>query len=302
MRGAEFAELSTFVAVAETGSFTKAAQRLGIAVPTVSQTVRTLEERLDIRLLNRTTRSVAPTEAGERLLSDMQGILTQVEQAIEGVNAFRDKPTGTLRLITMRPAATTLVMPLVPQFLTEYPGITLELSADDSTTDIIAGRFDAGIRIEHLIERDMIAIPILRDLRLFAIASPGYLARCGPPSSPADLHDHACIRLRWVHDGTIMNWDFVDAKGGRGDIAVSGPLIVNDMHLVLRSVLAGIGIGYLPEPLVRDYLADGQLVRVLDGWSGYRSGLFLYYPSRRQIPMPLQAFIDFIHRNRRTIT
>jgi DNA-binding transcriptional LysR family regulator len=299
MRGSEFAELSTFVAVAETGSFTKAAARLGVALPTVSQTVRTLEERLGIRLLNRTTRSVAPTEAGERLLLDMQGILQQVDQAIEGVNAFRDKPTGSLRLITMRPAATTLIAPLIPQFLAEYPGITLELAADDTNTDIVSGRFDAGIRVEHLIEKDMIALPILRDIAILPVAAPSYLARRGTPLAPADLPHHDCIRLRWAYDGTIQHWDLNHPDVGKLDIAVNGPLILNDMHLVLRTALAGVGVGYLPEPMVRAQLANGSLVRLLDGWAGYRAGLYLYYPSRRQMPRPLQVFIEFIEKNRR---
>ncbi|HTH96230.1 MAG TPA: LysR family transcriptional regulator [Stellaceae bacterium] len=301
MRGTEFAELSTFVAVAEEGSFTKAAQRLGIALPTVSQTVRTLEERLGVRLLNRTTRSVALTEAGERLLGDMQAVLNQVDLALEGVNAFRDTPTGTLRLIAMRPAANTLIAPLIPSFLAEYPGISVELAADDTNLDIVSGRFDAGIRIENMIEKDMIALPILRDIPIYPVATPAYLERHGVPQTPADLHQHDCLRLRWAYDHTLQHWGLSHPDGTYAEIAVNGRLIVNDMHLVLRMMLAGVGIGYLPEPMLRPYLANGSAVRLLDSWAGKRTGLFLSYPSRRQMPRPLQAFIEFIERNRREI-
>ena len=301
MRGTEFAELSTFVAVAERSSFTKAAAQLGIALPTVSQTVRALEERLGVRLLNRTTRSVALTEAGARLLGDMRTILETMDQAMENVNAFRDSPTGTLRLTAFRPAAAALVAALLPRFLAEYPAVHAEVTADDTSTDIVSGHFDAGIRPGRQIEKDMIAVPLLKEFRMIAVAAPSYLERRAPPAAPADLYEHDCIRLRAPWDGALHSWDFRHRRGKVVDIAVQGRLIVNDVHLMSSAVLAGGGIGYLPEPMIVPELAEKRLARVMDEWAGLRSGLFLYYPGRRQVPGPLRAFIDFIERNRQQI-
>jgi DNA-binding transcriptional LysR family regulator len=293
MRGTQFAELSAFVAVAEHRNFTKAAAQLGISRPALSHSIRSLEERLGVRLLNRTTRSVALTEVGERLLADAQPVLDGVDKAIEAVNAFRDKPSGALRLNTARAVATLLIGPLLPKFLAQFPNIKLEVAADDTHSDIVSGRFDAGIRIGERIAKDMIAVRLLDDQRFIAIASPAYLAHHPPPATPQDLHTHNCVRLRSDWDGLIQPWIFENA-GRRLEAAVDGSLVLNDWYLVVNAVLEGIGVGYVPELLISSYVANGRLVRLLENWCGHVSGVFLYYPSRRQMPGSLRAFIDFM--------
>jgi len=292
MRGTRFAELSAFVAVAEHRNFTKAATLLGVSPSTLSETVRSFEERLGVRLLNRTTRSVALTEAGERLLIDAQPLLNGIDKAIEAANSFRDKPIGALRLSMSRAAAVAMVGPLLPQFLAKFPEIKLEVNVDDTHSDIVGGRFDAGIRIGERIAKDMIAVRLLDKIRWMAVASPAYLARHPAPATLEDLHAHNCVRLRWDWDGSIQPWVFENA-GRRLEVPVSGSLILNDIYLVLNAVLDGIGIGYISELLISKRVADGQLVPLLGDWYGYRA-VYLYYPSRRHVPGPLRAFIDFM--------
>ncbi len=293
MRGTQFAELSAFVAVAEHRNFTKAAAQLGIAPPTLSQTIRSFEERLGVRLLNRTTRSVALTEAGERLLSDAQPVLDGIDKAIDAVNAFRDKPSGAVRLSMHRAVAESLVGPLLPQFLAKFPEIKLEIATDDTQTDIVSGRFDAGIRIGERIAKDMVAVRLLDEFRVMAVASPTYLAHKPRPATPEDLHAHNCVRLRFDWDGSIMEWIFENGSR-RLEVAVEGSLIMSDMDLLVRAVLDGIGVGYIPELLVSSHIAGGLLVPLLGKWCRPVSGVFLYYPSRRQMPGPLRAFVDFM--------
>ena len=293
MRGTRFAELSAFVAVAEHRNFTKAAAQLAISPPTLSQTIRSFEERLGVRLFNRTTRSVALTEAGERLLADAQPVLDGMDKAIEAVNAFRDKPIGTLRLSMPRAVATTLVGPLLQQFLAKFPEIKLEVTTDDTHSDIVSGRFDAGIRIGERIAKDMIAVRLVDEFRIMAVASPAYLAHHPRPSTPEDLHVHNCVRLRWDWDGSVQSWVFENA-GRRIEVAVDGSLVLNDMYLVVNAVLDGIGVGYVSELLISSHIANGRLVPLLGNWCGHVSGVFLYYPSRRQMPGALRAFIDFM--------
>lgn len=291
MRGTEFAELTAFVEVAEQRSFAKAAAHLGIAPSTLSQTIRALEERLGVRLLNRTTRSVAPTEAGERLLGQLRPALDNVGRAIEGVNAFRDKPMGTLRLVMGR-AIASAVMPLIAPFLTSYPEVTLEIVSSDSNLDLVAGRFDAGLRLGELIERDMVAVRLLDPIRMVCAAAPSYLANRTPPRSPDELQDHLCIRHRWDYDDTIRPWLF-ERDGEQIEIAVNGSLVVNDLNLALSAALVGAGITFVPLGMINRPVAEGRLVPLLQDWGGTRSGVFIYYPSRRQMPAPLQAFIAF---------
>ena len=293
MRGSLFAELCAFVVVAEHRSFTKAAAQLGISRAGLSQTIRSLEERLAVRLLNRTTRSVALTEAGERLLADAQPVLDGIDKAVEAVNAFRDKPSGTLRLSISRVAATLLVGPLLPQFLTKFPDIKLEVAADDTHSDIVSSRFDAGIRLGEQIAKDMIAVRLLDNHRMTAVASPAYLDRHPRPATPEDLQAHNCVRLRSDWDDSIHSWAFQNADQ-RLEVTVDGSLVLNDWHLVVNAVLEGIGIGYLPDLLVSSQVAEGRLIRLLDDWCPPVSGLFLYYPSRRLMPAALRAFLDFM--------
>jgi DNA-binding transcriptional LysR family regulator len=294
MRGTQFAELSAFVAVAEHRNFTKAAAQLGISRSSLSQTIRSLEEQLGVRLLNRTTRSVALTDAGERLLADTQPVLDGIDKALDGVNAFRDKPNGTLRLNMTRVAAAFIVGPRLPHFLAKFPDIKLEIAADDTHSDIVSSHFDAGISIGERIAKDMIAVRVLDDQHLTAVASPAYLARHPRPETPQDLHAHNCVRLRSDWDGSIHPWAFENA-GRRLEVVVNGSLVLNDWFLVVNAVLGGIGVGYIPELLISSHVASGHLVRILENWCGSVSGVFLYYPSRRQMPGALRAFIDFMH-------
>ena len=294
----QLAELTAFVAVAEHLSFTRAAAQAGIALPTMSQTIRSLEERLGVRLFNRTTRSVALTEAGERLLGEIQPIVVGIDHALESVNLFRDKPIGTLRLAVSRPTATRRLAPLIQPFLAEYPAIRLEVVVDESVRDLVSGRFDAGIHVGQRVQRDMTALRLADDFRMLTVASPAYLRRQRPPSQPTDLHQHNCIRYRLPWDGTIQPWIF-DKGRKQTEIAVEGSLIVNDLDLQLGAALDGVGVACMAEPLVAPYLAQGTLVAMLEEWSGTLPGVFLYYPSRRQTPVPLRVFLDFIKKWRK---
>jgi DNA-binding transcriptional LysR family regulator len=298
----QLAELTAFVAVAEHRSFTKAAAQVGIALPTMSQTIRSLEERLGVRLFNRTTRSVALTEAGDRLLAEVQPILESVDHALESVNSFRDKPMGTLRLAVERPVSRILLAsalaPLMQPFLAEYPAIRVEIAIDDKPGDIVSGRFDAGIRLGHRIERDMTILRIMEGGKLIAVASPRYIARNPAPTIPQHLHAHNCVRYRSPWDSSIAHWTF-GRNGQQTEIAVDGSLTVNDIDSMLNAIIEGVGVGYLPEPIVSLHLAQGRLVRLLEDWSGTMPGIFLYHPSRRQPPMPLQVFLRFIEKWRK---
>jgi DNA-binding transcriptional LysR family regulator len=295
MAGLQLTELTAFVAVAEHRSFTKAALQVGIALPTMSQTIRSLEDRLGVRLFNRTTRSVALTEAGDRLLAEIQPIVEGIDHALESVNLFRDKPIGTLRLAVSRPSATRVLAPLIQPFLAQYPAIRLEVAVDDTHSDIVSGRFDAGIRVGHRVERDMTTLRLLDDFRMLAVAAPDYVARRPAPSHPRDLHAHNCIRYRMPWDGSIQPWIF-DKGRQHTEIAVEGSLTVNDLELLLSATVDGIGVAYLGEPMVESHLAEGRLVALLEGWSCTLPGIFLYHPSRRQTPMPLLVFLKFIEK------
>jgi DNA-binding transcriptional LysR family regulator len=296
--GVQLAELTAFVALAEQLSFTKAAVQVGVALPTMSQTIRSLEERLGVRLFNRTTRSVALTEAGDRLLLEIQPIIAGIDHALESVNLFRDNPVGTLRLAVSRPAATRVLAPIIQPFLTEYPAIRLEVAVDDTHSDIVSGRFDAGIRVGHRVERDMAILRLLDEFRMLVVAAPGYLARHPAPPLPKDLHFHNCIRYRQPWDGSIQPWLFNKGRQ-HSEISVEGSLIANDIELVLSAALDGVGVAYLAEPLVAPLLAEGRLVAPLQGWCSTLPGVFLYYPSRHQIPMPLLMFLKFIEKWRK---
>jgi DNA-binding transcriptional LysR family regulator len=301
MNGREFSELNAFVAVARHRSFRKAATDLGLSLPAISQNVKSLEEKLGIRLLNRTTRSVAPTEAGEQLLIRLEPALENVELAVQVINAFRDKPKGTLRLSVGRMAATNLIGPLIAGFMEEYPEISLELEVDDSRSDIVSGRFDAGVRLSGLVEQDMIAVRLSDEFRMIAVAAPAYLVQHQRPRLPQDLAHHVCIRVRAPWDGSIIDWQF-ERGGERTVMKVEGPLTVNDVTLLLRAALDGVGVAYVPESVVRPFIDDGRLEHLLGDWSATFPGHFLYYSSRRQLPMPLKAFIDYVQKTPRQVS
>jgi DNA-binding transcriptional LysR family regulator len=298
MAGLQITELAAFAAVAEHRSFTRAAAQVGIALPTMSQTIRSLEDRLGVRLFNRTTRSVALTEAGERLLAEVQPILESLDHALESVNSFRDTPMGTLRLAVTRPFATMMLAPLVQPFLAEYPAIRLEISVDDTHSDIVSGRFDAGIRVGHRVERDMTILRLGDEFRMITVAAPAYMKDRPAPSAPTDLQALNCIQYRTPFDGSVSSWGFT--KGDQQtEFAIGGSLIVNDIDLLVSTVVSGVGVAYLPEPLVARHLAEGRLVTLLDDWSHTHYGAFLYHPSRRQTPMPLQVFLRFVEAHRK---
>jgi DNA-binding transcriptional LysR family regulator len=297
MQGTLLSKLSVFVTVATRRHFGKAAAELGLSNSSLSQTIKSLEERLGVRLLNRTTRSVNLTPAGERLLSELEPVMTAVSQAIDGVNDFRDNPTGTLRLSITRAAAVQLIAPLLPEFLAEHPGITLEIIADDRDIDIVTGRIDAGIRTGEWIEKDMVAVRVFDEFRMVAVASPSYLGRHPAPSNPAQLTEHNCLRRRWPKGGAIQSWEF-ECGDRRCQVAINGSFIADDLALLIRAAVDGIGIAYLPEMAVATAIAAGTLNIVLGDWAPRISGLFLYYTDRHLLPAPLRAFIAFMRRHR----
>jgi DNA-binding transcriptional LysR family regulator len=287
-----FAAMSAFVAVAEHASFAKAARQLGVSRSTLSTTIRGLEERLGVRLLNRTTRSVAVTEVGERLLAGLRPALDSFQAAVEAINIFRDKPTGHLRLTVPRPASKQVIEPIVTKFLSAHPGVTLEVVTDSALTDIVRDRFDAGIRPGHRLEQDMIAVRIGDDARPMVVASPEYLARHPRPKVPADLQDHNCFRQRFA-SGVIHRWSF-EKRGKSVEVAVTGSLISSEADLAIRAALDGLGIARVPAIYVESHIVAKRLIPLLEDWTPRSVGFFLYYPSRRQMPAALQAFVDVL--------
>jgi len=297
MQRAAVSDLSAFVAVATHRSFSRAAAELGLSPSALSHTVRSLEERLDLRLLNRTTRSVAPTEAGERLLERLRPALRDIDDALEDANAFRAKPAGRLRLNVPRSAALLLLAPVMTRFIKAYPQMRIEITTEDRLVDIVAGGYDAGVRFGESVERDMVAVRIGPDLRMAVVGSPAYFRRHPRPLKPRDLHDHACIRFR-LPSGSIYRWEF-EKKGEVLEVEVDGPLTLSDQQVMLQAALDGAGLAIVLESHARAHLKARQLVRVLADWCAPFPGYFLYYPSRRQVPAGLRAFIDMMRQELR---
>jgi DNA-binding transcriptional LysR family regulator len=295
MRGTQFAQLTAFVAVAEHSSFTRAATHLGISTPSLSQTIRSLEEQFGVRLLNRTTRSVALTDAGAELLAHLSPVMEGIDKAIDAVNAYRDKPAGTLRLSVHPVAALTVIAPLVARFSAKYPEIQLAINVDDERKDIVGERFDAGIHLGDGIAQDMIAIPIGGKFRLSTVASPEYLDRSAPLSVPHDLTQHNCIKYCWAGKEASHPWKFRNGDQ-KVEVSVAGSLNLNDLDLALRAGLDGMGIVQLPDVLVAPYIAEGRLVPVLADWAPQWTDFVLYYSSRRHVPLKLRALVDFLRR------
>lgn len=292
MRGSDFAELKAFAAVVERASFARAADYLGFSPSALSQTIRQLETRLGVRLLNRTTRSVAPTSAGARLYERIVPVIQELDAAVAEAVEATGRTAGTLRINTLSMAADKLIAPRLGRFHRAYPQVVLDIVIDDGVSDIVAGRFDAGIRVGERLEEDMIAVRLTRDVEMTAVASPDYLARHGQPKTPADLHSHVCINWRFPGSGAIYRWGF-EKKGKKLEIAVEGALISNHQEIVLEGALQGLGILYAyDDERIDDLIARGQLKHVLAEWSLTLPGLFLYYSNRR-LPTPaLRAFID----------
>jgi DNA-binding transcriptional LysR family regulator len=289
MRREELADLNAFVAVAEERSFTRAAARLGTSQSALSFTVRRLEERLGVRLLSRTTRSVAPTEAGERLLGTLGPALDKIGAELTALSELREKPAGTIRITAGEHAALTVLWPALSTLLPLYPDIELEVNIDQGLTDIVAERFDAGVRFGEQVARDMVAVRIGPDIRMAVVGAPSYFAGRPKPKTPQDLTAHDCINLRLPTSGGLYAWEF-EKRGRELKVRVEGQWVFNSLSLRLDAVLAGFGLAYVPDDVVQPHLADGRLVRVLADWCPPFAGYHLYYPSRRQ-PTPAFALV-----------
>ena len=295
MSEVDLADLEAFAAVARARSFRSVARLRGVSASSLSEALRRLEARLGVRLLNRTTRSVTPTEAGQRLLERLAPALGEVSAALEAVNDFRDSPTGTLRLNVPGAVARLVLPPIVGPFLAAHPGISLEVATDDSFIDVLAAGFDAGIRYDERLEKDMIAVPIGPRVQRFVVAgAPAYLAEHGRPKHPKDLLNHACIRHRFA-SGVMHPWEF-ERDGEIVKISPMARVIANNIDLEIAAALQGLGLIATFEGFLERELKSGTLEPVLEDWLQPFSGPFLYYPSRRHMPAPLRAFVDFIKR------
>jgi DNA-binding transcriptional LysR family regulator len=292
------AETTAFVAVVELKSFTKAAKQLALSPPRVSDLVRNFEERLGVRLVERTTRSVAPTAAGEHLLERLRPVLDEYQSALESTNEFRGKPAGILRLTAPLPAADFFLGSAILRVLAQYPEISLDLSFNDALTDIVADRFDAGIRLGQQIARDMIAVRVTDELPIVVAGSPVYFAQRGKPKLPKDLVAHDCVRIRFS-SGAYLPWHF-RVKRRDLEVRVEGRLVVNSVTIARRAAVEGLALIQMPPIFIATDLAEGRLVTVLDQWAPTpATGFFLYYPSRRQMRPALKALVDFLREERR---
>jgi DNA-binding transcriptional LysR family regulator len=286
------AELATFLAIARHRSFRSAAVELGVSASALSHALRNIEERLDLRLVNRTTRSVALTEAGERLFARVSPAFQDIDDALEDLNTFRGKPAGTLRVNAARQSAQLVLLPMVTRFQKAYPEISVEIAVNDGLVDMVSAGFDAGIRFGETIAADMIAVPIGPRQRSAVVASPAFFKKHKAPQTPHELKNLPCIRFRFW-GGALYRWEF--ERGGIAlEIDVSGPLTLNDQDLMVDAALDGAGLAYVFEKQVEELIAKRKLVRVLADWCPAYPGFFMYYPSRRQLPAALRAFVDFV--------
>jgi len=281
MKRDELGDLAVFLAVAEGRSFTRAAAKLGTSQSALSHTIKRLEARLGLRLLTRTTRSVAPTEAGERLIETLRPALDDIDARLAALSALREKPAGTIRINTSEHAAEMVLWPKLTRFLRDYPDIKVELTIEHGFTDIVAGRYDAGVRLGEQVARDMIAIPIGPEMRMAAVASPDYFAEHKKPRSPQDLAAHECINMRFTTSGGLYAWEF-EKNGRELKVRVEGQLAFNNGGLCLKAALDGFGLAFVPEDRVLAHVREGKLARVLSDWCAPFPGFHLYYPSRRQ--------------------
>jgi DNA-binding transcriptional LysR family regulator len=289
-------QLTWFQAVAEERSFTRAAAKLGVAQSTLSHTIKQLEARMGIRLLTRTTRNVATTEAGERLLQTITPRIAEIEDEIAALMAFREKPSGTIRLTLSDHALDSVVWPKLKLVLSAYPDISVELILDSTFRNIVEEGFDAGVRLGESVEKDMIAVRIGPDWRLVAVASPDYLATRGVPDHPQDLVQHVCINMRHETAGGLYAWEF-EKDGQALRVRVNGQLTFNNSYAMIDAAMNAYGIAYVPENIVEQHISSGSLVQVLDDWSPFFDGYFLYYPSRRQNLPAFKVIVDVLrHR------
>jgi DNA-binding transcriptional LysR family regulator len=291
MRGQAISDLYAFLAVAREKSFTRAAAQLGVSQSALSHTMRGLEARLGVRLLTRTTRSVAPTEAGERLLHAVGPRFEEIQAELSALNELRDKPGGTIRITAGQHAAESVLWPKVAKLLPKYPDLKVEITVDYALTDIVAERYDAGVRLGEQVAKDMIAVRIAPDMSMAVVAAPSYLAKAPVPKRPQDLVTHQCINLRLPTLGGIYAWEF--EKGSKElKVRVDGQLVFNRMTQILEGALAGFGFAYVPEDAAAPLVAKGKLVRVLEDWCAPFPGYHLYYPSRRQSSPAFALLVD----------
>lgn len=291
MNRIDAADLAPFLAIAEAKSFRRAADRLGCTPSALSHSLRGLEERLELRLVNRTTRSVALTEAGQRLYARVAPAFRDIGDALEDLNGFRGRPMGSLRINSARASAELALLPLVTRFLAHQPGVNVEIVVSNALVDMVAEGFDAGVRFGETIAQDMIAVPLGPRQRTAIVASPSFFERHAKPSRPEDLKALHCIRFRF-ESGRLYAWEF-ERGGVELSIEVEGPLTLGDQGLMVQAALDGAGLAFAFEGQVAELVAAGRLVRVLEEWCPYYGGFYLYYPSRRQLPAALRAFIDF---------
>jgi DNA-binding transcriptional LysR family regulator len=292
VRGDELGALKAFAVVADERSFTKAAVRLGVSRSALSHSVRALEERLGLRLLARTTRTVAPTEAGERLLAQLRPALQGIAAALTEVARLRESPAGTVRLIAPPMVLATVLGPKLEKFARDFPDVALDITSEDDTRgDLVAGRFDAGIHLGEFLQRDMVAVKVTGEQRAAVVAAPAYFDSRPRPKTPRDLTAHRCLRYRMGPNGPVYRWEF-EKRGKPVTVSVAGPLTVNDVEFMIHGALDGVGLAYTLEEYVSEYVTRGDLVRVLEDWCPPFDGYFLYYPSRRHQPPALQALVD----------
>jgi DNA-binding transcriptional LysR family regulator len=290
MKRDDLYDLAAFAAVAEQGSFTRAAAELGMSQSALSHAMKALEERLGVRLLSRTTRSVSTTEAGETLLRSLRPALDEISSGVNAVGALRGKPSGTVRVTATKHAVSSVVMPVLPRFLASHPDIRVDMIVDDNLTDIVADRIDAGIRFGDIVEKDMIAVRIGPDIRMAVVGAPSYFADHPAPRTPRELAGHRCINYRHVRSGGLYAWDF-EEKGRPFEVRVEGPLVFNNADLTREAALAGQGIAYVYADEVAADVRAGRLKRILERWCPTFPGYYLYHPSRRQTPPALAALI-----------
>lgn len=300
MKRANVNDLQAFLAVARDRSFTKAAAKLDVTPSALSHAMRVLEENLGIRLLSRTTRNVATTEAGDRLMRSIAPLFEQIAAEVEALGELRDKPAGTIRISCTDDSIELCLRPMLRKFLETYPDITLEMFVDYGFTNIVEERFDAGVRLGEAVGKDMIAARIGPDWRLAVVGSPAYFERHPPPTTPYELTDHNCINIRHRPSGTIYAWEF-EKDGKAFTVRGEGQLVFNSTMHVLNSAVDGLGLSYVPEQLVAPYLADGRLRQVLEAWCPSFQGFHLYYPNRRQTSPAFSALLEAIrHHPHRT--
>lgn len=291
--GSDYNQLRAFVAVGELLSFSRAAEALGVSPSALSQMVRGFEDRVGVQLLLRTTRSVALTEAGDILLRRVRPAVAELGSALGQVRRTRDRPAGTVRVHAFRSAAEQYIAPILGAFAVAYPDVVVDLTLDDAVVDVVAGGYDAALRIGEVIERDMIAVRLGPELRQVAVASPAYIEQNGTPAHPRDLIDHRCVRWRWPGRALPYAWEFFE-NGAWFEVAVDGPLIVNDKEMSIRAAVDGAGIAFPVEYMVADLVAAGKLIVLLEPWSVPFPGHFLCYPQQRQMAPALRAFIDAV--------